>query len=184
MNLPFYMIDISNFQLITSPIIPSDIKDSKDVVLAEIAVPGLNYQPIQYGGGGNRKLTFTLHLIKRGDILGNVLLLKQIDSLRNQGGLFNLFSSQFMPNPKVLFSWGIGSVPLIYYVKKADATHKQGWVNRAGFPQYSEIEFELWLDEASPLYIAEEIFRKVATLAAPFTNVFDAIAEIQTKKAY
>lgn len=175
-NLPWFMLDIDNYQLITSPVIPGDISDTKDIVLSETPIPGLNYSPIQYGGGGNRKLSFTLPLIKRNNTVGNVLLLKQFDNLRNQAvGLTGVFTSQFTPNPKVLYFWGTGSIPLIYYVKKADATHKKGWTNSLGMPQYSEISIELILDEKNPLYLAEEVFRKVASLTGMVLNAYDVV---------
>lgn len=166
-NIPFFMFDLDNYQLITSPVaIPTDIHDRKDIVLSEIPIPGRNYQPIVYGGGGNRKLSFSLQLIRRNDKVGNLLMLKQFDMLRNQAqGFLNPFSGSFVPTPKVLFYWGTGSIPLKYWVKKCDATHKQGWINRYGFPQYSEIEMELWLDESSMLYRAEEIFRRISSIA-------------------
>lgn len=174
--LPWFIYDLGNKQLITSVTIPGDIKDSKDVVLAENPIAGLNYQPVSYGGGGNRKLSFTLPLIKRNNTVGNVLLLKQVENLRNQSvGLGGVFSGQFNSNPQVLFNWGVGSVPLIWYVKKADATHKAGWTNAMGMPQYSEIEFELWLDESSWLYKSEEIFRKVSSLSGMVQGAWDVI---------
>jgi hypothetical protein len=164
-HVPWFMFDIDNFQLITSPLVPSDIKDSKSIVYTETPIPGLNYQPFSYGGGGNRKLSFTLPLIKRNNTIGNVLLLKQFDNLRNQATGFFSLSGQFKPNPQVLYYWGTGSVPLIYNVTKCDPTHKAGWVNNLGQPTYSEIEIELMLDESNVLYIAEEIFRKVSSIA-------------------
>lgn len=176
-NLPWFMFDIFNKQLITSTVIPTDIADKKDILLTETPIPGLNYAPIQPSGGGNRKLTFTLPLIKRNNTIGNVLLLKQYDVLRNQAtGLLNIFTQQFTPTPKVLYYWGTGSVPLIYWVKRCDATHKRGWINQLGQPQYSEIEFELWLDEADPLYQAEEVFRKVSSLTGELISQFDFIS--------
>lgn len=163
-HVPWFMFDIDNFQLITSPLVPSDIKDSKQIVYTETPIPGLNYQPYSYGGGGNRKLSFTLPLIKRNNTIGNVLLLKQFDTLRNQSNDFFSLGGQFKPNPQVLYFWGVGSVPLIYSVTKCDATHKSGWVNNFGQPMYSEIEIELMLDESNVLYMAEEIFRKVSSV--------------------
>lgn len=175
-NLPFFMLDIDNKQLITSATIPSDISDTKDIVLTETPIPGLNFSRINYGGGGNRKISFTLPLIKRNNTVGNVLLLKQFDNLRNQAvGLLGVFSGQFKPTPKVLFNWGVGSVPLIYWVKKCDATHKAGWTNALGMPQYSEISIELWLDETGYLYKAEEIFRKIASLSGMVLSAYDVV---------
>lgn len=157
------MFDLSNYQLITTPTIPGDVKDSKDIVLSETGVPGQNFQQVNYGGGGNRKISFTIPIMKRGDT-GNVMLLKQFENLRNRASSFtDIFSSQFTPNPKVLFYWGTGSIPLVYWVKKCDFTHPTYWTNKWGATQYTLIDMELWLDEKSPLYKMEEIARKLAS---------------------
>ncbi len=175
-NLPWFMFDIDNKQLITSPTIPSEIRDQKDVILAETPIVGQNYDSIIYGGGGNRKISFTIPIMKRNNSVGNVLLLKQFDNLRNRSvGLTNIFSSQFTPNPKVLYYWGTGSVPLIYWVKKCDFSHQEYWTNELGNPQYTMVDIELWLDETSPLYKAEEIYRKFASLAGMVTGTLDTI---------
>jgi len=175
-NLPWFLFDIVNAQLITTPLIPGDITDSKDIILTETPIPGLNYSPIQYTGGGNRKISFTLPLIKRNNTIGNVLLLKQFDQLRNQSaGLADVFSGQFTPNPKVLYYWGVGSVPLVYYVSKCNMTHKAGWTNQVGQPQYTDLEIELILDESHPLYKAEELFRKVSAFSGFISNNFNTI---------
>jgi hypothetical protein len=182
-NIPFFMFDLSNYQLITTPTIPSDILDTKDVVLTELPVPGLNFNPIQIGGGGNRKISFTLPLIRRNNTIGNVMILKQFDQLRNQAtGFTGIFSSQFLPNPKVLFYYGVGSIPLIYFVKKCDASHKQGWINEMGYPQYSEISIELWLDENSTIYKGEEIFRKLMAMTGQVDGLSNVIRSQQSKK--
>lgn len=170
LNLPWYMFDIYNAQLITSATIPmGNISDVKDVFLTETPIPGLGFSPINQGGFGTRKVSFTLPLVKKGDAVGNLLMLKQFDNLRNPAfgaNPSNIFrpSTQFTPNPKVLFFWGSGSgVPLEWWVKKCDPVHRPGLVNRMGFPQYSEIQIELWLDETSPLFKAEETFRKISS---------------------
>lgn len=166
-SLPWFMFDIDNKQLITSNTIPGDIQDTKDVILTEVPIPGLNFSPVTYSGGGNRKIKFTLPLIKRNNTIGNSLLLQQFHALRNQASSFkSIFSQQFKPNPRVSFYWGTGSLPLIYFVKKADLTNKKGWVNQQGRPQYSEVQIELWLDETHLLYKAEEMYRKVSTITA------------------
>lgn len=175
-NLPWFMFDITNKQLITTKTTPLDIKDNKEVFLTETPIPGLNYAPIQHGGNGNRKISFTLPLIKRNNTIGNSLLLRQFSALRNQGvGLLNIFSTQFDPNPKVLYYWGTGSVPLVYYVKKCDLTNKERWVNQLGQPQYSEVQMELWLDEDNILYKAEEIYRKVSTISQQAVTAYEFI---------
>jgi hypothetical protein len=166
MTIDWWMFDLGNLQLITTKTIPGDMTDSKDVILSETPIPGQNYSHIQYGGGGNRKLSFQLPIMNRNGAQGNVLLLKQFENLRNQStGFFGITSSQFISNPKVLYYHGTGSVPLIYWVKKCDFTQPEGWANKYAQPQYTLIDFELWLDENNPLYLAEEIFRTFASLS-------------------
>ena len=64
---------------------------------------------------------------------------------------------------------------MIYFVKKADFTNKKNWVNQGGQPQYSEIGFELWLDENNPIYKAEEMYRKVSIYTASSLYGFDHV---------
>lgn len=165
-HLPWYMYDLTNNQLITSKYIPSDIVDAKQVLYTEVPIPGINYQPVVPGGGGNRKLSFTIPLIYKNKTIGNTPILKMFDMLRNRSSLSLLGKRglSFDSNPKVLYSWGTGSVPLVYWVTKCNMTHKQGWVNQAGAPQYSEVEMELTLDETHWLYKAEELYRAAQAL--------------------
>ena len=175
-HVPWFLFDIDNKQLIISPTIPGDITDTKDIVLAETPIPGQNYEAIMYGGGGNRKISFTLPIIKRNNSIGNVLLLKQFDNLRNRAtGLTGVFSNQFTPNPKVLYYWGIGSVPMVYKVKKCDFAHQGGWTNQIGNPKYTMVNMELWLDETNILYKAEEVYRKLSSLTATVANAYDVV---------
>jgi hypothetical protein len=166
MHIPWWMFDLTNNQLITTRYVPGDISDTKSLIFTETPIPGLNYQPIMPGGGGNRKISFTLPLIYKTVMTGNLGLLKLFDNLRNRSSvsLLGKRGYQFDSNPKVLFNWGIGSIPLTYFVSKCDATHKQNWVNAFGQPQYSEIEMELILDEQDPLYKGEELYRAVSSV--------------------
>lgn len=183
-HLPWGIINRSTFQIITSVIIPSDIKDSKEVILTEVPIPGLSFSPINSGGGGNRKISFTLPLIKRNNTVGNTLILQEFFNLRRKSfGLKDIFqeSQQFSPIPKVLYSWGTGSPPLPCFVKKADFTHKQGWVNVLGNPQFSEVEIELWVDETDPIFKVEELFRKMGSFLGMAEQTFDTVAGIAGK---
>jgi hypothetical protein len=174
MHIPWFMYDLTNKQLITTRYIPSDISDVKSMVFTETPIPGLNYQPFMPGGGGNRKISFTMPLIYKSIATGDVGLLKLFDALRNRSSIGSVFgggSYQFDANPKVLYFWGTGSIPLVYWVTKCDASHKQGWVNAFGQPQYSEIDIELTLDERDPLYKGEELFRSVMGLVGMVQGV-------------
>lgn len=177
-NLPWFIFDLGNLQLITSTTIPSsDITDSKNIILSEVPIPGLGYSPVFGGGMGNRKISMTLPILNKNNNVGNMLLLKQFENLRNQSfglNLQNVFSSpiQFQTNPKVLYYWGTGSgAPLEWYVSKCDFVHKTTLVNSYGAPQMTEINLELVLDEQSPLTQAEGIFRKIASYAGLFQGL-------------
>lgn len=176
-NLPWFMYDIANKQLITSQTRPGDISDAKDIFLTETPIPGLNFAPVQPSGNGNRKISFTLPLLKRNNTIGNSLLLQQFHTLRNQTtGFSRIYSQQFTPNPKVLYYWGTGSLPLVYFVSKCNFVHKDGFVNQQGQPQYSEVQIELILDENHPLYKAEEFYRYVSRYTASALYSIDNIS--------
>lgn len=176
--LPWFIFDLSNLQLITSTTIPnSDITDSKNIILAEVPIPGLGYNPVYGAGMGNRKISMTLPILNKNNNVGNMLLLKQFENLRNQSfglNLQNIFSKpiQFQTNPKVLYYWGTGSgAPLEWFVSKCDFVHKTGLVNANGAPQYTEVSIELILDEQSWLTQAEAVFRKVSSYAGLFQGL-------------
>ena len=178
-NLPWFMFDLASKQLITSVTIPDgDIGDKKDVIITETPIPGRNFQPISQGGNGNRKISFSIPIVSRLIADGNVGILKQFDALRNQSrGIYGLRAGgQFRPNPKVLYMWGVGSVPLPYYVTSCSFTHRADMVNAFGNPTYTKVDMELTLDETDPLYKAEEIFRSVAAALGQLQGAAQALS--------
>jgi hypothetical protein len=181
--MPFFLFDIDNYQLITTPTVPGDISDTKDIILSEMPVPGLDFQPVQYGGGGNRKISFTLPIIKRNNTVGNIMLLKQFEMLRHQAaGFTSMFASQFSPNPKVIFFYGVGTIPLVYWVKKCDFVHKEGMANELANPKYTEIAFELWLDQNHIIYKGEEVFRRITSYAGMADGIMNIVMSQINKK--
>lgn len=189
MAVPWFMFDIDNKTLITSKPIPTgNISDVKSIVLTEQPVPGLGYEPISTGGFGNRKISFTIPLINRNKTIGNTLLLKQLDLLRHAVGedFFSLSSQgQFARGPQVLYSWGTGSIPLVYFVSKCDFQHRTSLVNDIGFPGWTDCQIELILDQENPLYKVEEAFRKISAIAGSVVNTFNLIqSEIQGTRPY
>lgn len=176
-HLPWFMFDLYNYQLITSVTIPEgEIKDSKSIVMTETPIPGRNFQPVSAGGNGNRKVSFTLPIVNRNGAVGNVLLLKQFDMLRNQAkGFLGLGSTkgQFSPNPKVLYYWGIGSMPLVYYVSKCEFRSVSSMTNAIGQPQMTYVDMEFILDEADPLYAMEETFRNLSAVAGEAFGAYE-----------
>lgn len=176
-NLPWFIYDLTNYQLITSMTIPQgEIGDSKNITYTETPICGNNFAPVSNGGNGNRKVTLQIPIINRG-LDGNESVLKQFELLRNQSrGLLGLKSkNQFKNNPKVLYYWGTGSIPLEYYVTKCDIQHTANMVNALGLPQHSVVNLELTLDETSVLYKVEEMYRDVASLLGAVTNTVQSV---------
>lgn len=163
-HVPWWILDIANRQLITTPIIPGDISDSKSINWAEMQIPGMNYQPVSYGGLGNKEVSFNLMLLKRNKTVGNIPLLKQFEQLRQPkvslGGIFKK-SRQHTEPPRVLYNWGVGTIPLVYMVSSVSFVHKSMMTNQTASPQNTEVSITLKLDESHPLNRAEEMFRKV-----------------------
>jgi hypothetical protein len=173
-QVPWFMYDLANGILITTRMIPESIRDTKTIILTEVPVPGMNYQPVIAGGGGNRKIGFTIPLVRRDPVMGNVTVLKAFENLRNQvQSLLPIPQKQFNPGPKVLYFWGTGSIPLVYIVAAVNFTHRGDQVNSMGLPQYTDIEVELILDESDPRYKMEEQFRMASSYMGMGQQVID-----------
>jgi hypothetical protein len=181
-RLPWFLFDINNYQLITATTVPTSVSDNKNVILSETPIPGRNNAPVTPAGGGNRKLSISIPIMKRNELVGNALTIRQLDRLRQQAGTIFSPTTQFTPQPKVLYYWGTGSVPLEYYVAKVSFTHHgEGWVNAIGFPQYTDVTLDLVLDEDSFLYRVEEVWRELASYLGIALGVVDVIRNQQGK---
>jgi hypothetical protein len=176
-RLPWFMIDIDNNQLITSPTIPTSIRDSKPIVFAEQQVPGLNYTPMNPNRNGNGTLSFELPIIDRRGTLGNSNLLSQFELLRNQVISFrNLLSrgSQFAKNPEVIYYWGTHRPPLNYIVTQCDMEHRSDLTNPIGASQFTMVQMTLQLNENSKLYRAWQVSRRLSAIAGNVTGIRQA----------
>lgn len=167
-KLPWYIFNETNGILITSPTIPTTIEDKKEIIFAEANIPGLNYTPLTPARNGNRKLSFSLPIIKRsqgGGVLGNTGLMAAFEMMRNNDNpsLLSLFSKRggdYNPNPKVIYSWGTHTiVPQEYFVRRCDFSHDTRFITQLGYSEFSIVNMELELDENSPLYRAERTVR-------------------------
>ena len=163
----WWMFDMANFQLIINDLIPDNLSSSQNVIVTGRPIPGLGYEPTHVSRIANEKLSFTLPLLRKNNTVGNLLLLKQFERLREQTSLLSQFTAsegRFQENPTVLYNWGTGKVPLVYKVAKCDFVHESKFINQIGLPQYTKINFELILDKTNLLYQAERIFRDIVSL--------------------
>ncbi len=163
--IPWYMFDLANYNLITSRTIPEEISDTKKPRLTEQGVPGLNYDPVISGGNHNRHLAFRIDLVSRDQLIGVTPLIKSLEMLRNQTqNLWTMGKSDFNPNPKVLYCWGVGSIPMVCLVARVDFTHVSRMTGSAMQPTYSHCDIELIVDESNPLHKMEEMWRMASSI--------------------
>ena len=158
-SVPWFIVDIESFDVITLPNVPLNVTSSKNINYAKKGVPGDETQPMQFTGMGPKTISFDIDVIKKSQTLGALPVIKQFESLRvPQFGLGNLIFGGSNRNPKVLFHYLAGDLlPLEYYVTKCDLTNSLP--NFAGYPQRCEVSMELTLDEKSVLYTSEKMAR-------------------------
>jgi len=172
--LPWHMFILDVNLLITSPFVPDTITDTKDIIFAETTIPGLDHSPVSSGGFGNRKISFDLQIIQRKTLNGNSSILKLYDILRfPSSSLLDVFkqNSQFNQNPKVIYNYGIGSAPLIWYITKCKFTHLSRFTNAVGSPQFSNVSLELTLDEKAFTNRMEKVFREFSAIIGSVETV-------------
>ena len=170
-TIPWFLF-IKDFNiLITSPTIPTTISDKKKIVYSEIPVPGKNYTQKIGIRGENRILSFTLPIINRLSPLGNSNILQAFELLRNSDSpsLASLVQGntpqQFKSSPKVIYYWGTHSSPLEYFVNVCDFEHNSTLTNKMNRSQFTNVSFELELDESSALYKADRVSRVIQARA-------------------
>lgn len=190
-GLPWYILDESSGQLITSPTIPVSISDTKEILFAESAVPGLNYTPLYPNRNGNTTLSFSLPIINRLSNFGNLALMQQFEKLRNQdtpplsaGASALVRGDQFRSNPTVIYSWGTHRPPLRFYVTKCDFEHTSSMTNRAGISQYTIVSMELKLDENNALYRMYVLGRLGGSLAGMGQGISEDKKSLKGSRPY
>lgn len=174
----WWMFDIDNKQLISLTTAPRSVSNTQSIKYTNLSVPGLDYEPSNYSGLGNPKISFSIQAIARNDILGNQTLIKQFENLRKPStGLTSFFAKKesFVPNPRVLIQYGTGSsVPLVYFVKKCDMVHSL-WT-ALGYPKVTDIALDLELDGTHPINVAETVASKAGSLVGMLQSAGNVIS--------
>lgn len=174
----WWLFDLDNKQLISLTTAPRSVSNTQSIKYTNLSVPGLDYEPSNYSGIGNQKISFSIQAIARNDILGNQILIKQFEALRKPSvGLTSLYAKReiFVPNPRVLIQYGTGSaVPLVYFVKKCDFVNSE-WTS-TGYPKVTDIALDLELDGTHPINVAESIAIKAGTLVGTLQSAGNVIS--------
>ena len=184
-RLPFFMVDLGNYETIVLPNVPLTIASAKPINWANTDIPGMPFQAKQFGSFGAMELSMSVKLANRNPIMGNLPMLKQFEKLRTPvEGLFTLiFNQPNNANPQVLFWYGAGTtLPLIYYVTECEFEHLA--FNQMGYPTITDISLSLSLDEDTYLYDAERIARMVLSIAGMADSIYSLIQSFMGKKPY
>lgn len=177
-SVPWFIVDIESFDLITLPNVPLEVNSAKSINYAKKSVPGDETQPLQFTGMDPKVISFDIDVVRKSQILGALPVIKQFESLRvPQFGLGNIIFGESNRNPKVLFHYLSGDLlPMEYYVTKCDMINSMP--NFSGYPQRCQVSMELTMDEKSILHTAEKMTR----VALKVLGVVDNIASLVKSK--
>lgn len=176
--LPWYMIDLDNFQLYVSELVPEDIKDEKNVILTESPIPGLGYQPISPGGNSNRIVNFTLPIYSTEVFVGNSLLLRYFKQIRSPIAPLFQKPEQHQRSPKVLYNFGLGDPPMVFYAKNCSISSKGSMVNEFGNPELSYVDISLLYDPEHEINIIEEQYSQALSSMGSIQSLLESVNTI------
>jgi len=184
-RIPFFMFDMGNYELIILPNVPLEVKSAKEIKWVPTETPGGSTTPMQFSTFGPQTLSFTIKVIDRNPYAGNLPILKQFEKLRvpTEGLMSLLFDTKSNANPQVLFWYGTGNLlPLVYYVTKCEFNHIM--IGKFNFPEATEIDMELKLDESHILYRAERIARMALSIAGMGLAIYRIVQAFMDEKPY
>lgn len=175
---------INNFpRIFTSRIIPETVSSNKGINYTEKSIPGGHTGIMQYSNMSATEIGFSVTFADFNSTRGVVATQKFFEILRTpeESRLGSIASAYipFMPNPKVLYMYGTGSLPMQYFVTKCDFDLEE--FNSLSFPQVIKVSMTLRLDESGPLYELERKFKGAMNL---FTPAFKEILSKKKKNVY
>lgn len=183
-RVPFFLVDIGNYEAIVLPNIPLTVTSDKEIKRAVVEIPGMAFESRQFSSFGAQKISFTILLANRNPIWGNVPILKQFEKLRKPiSGITSLVLAPNNANPQVLFWYGTGNMlPLIYYVDKVGFSSIA--FNKLGYPTATNISMDLTLDEDTILYKSEKLASMALSIGGMGLAVLNLIDSFKKKKGY
>lgn len=178
---------IGGSNVLSSNIIPEQITFNKPINYSQKAIPGGRTSIPEFNNFGATTVSFTVTHVNVNSEFGVVGVQKFFESLRQPEERYDSGTSAlgtlvgnsppFIANPKVIYFYGTGSVPMVYFVTKVDFT--LGRFNRNSFPQAITVGIDLVLDENGALYNAESAFR----LSVNKLNLLNIAVQGRTRKS-
>jgi len=159
---------MASTRLFTSLSVPESVATSKKINIDRQAIPGGSTAVPQFGNFGETTIKFSLKLARMNREMGVTPDIQFFESLRRPAfSLYDTFapaaslagstpssvSKPFQPNPKVIYFYGTGMLPMNYVVSDVEIVNRA--FNEIGNPQVSEITMQLDLDEDGPLFALE-----------------------------
>lgn len=160
---------------------PENIETSKKINYFSAPNVGGSYHEHFFTGFENKEVKFRLVCIDKENPLGVTEEVAYFEALREPApgwlGLVSMIKGNAnFPPPKVLFTFGTGSmVPLIYDIGevsiKTDLFYSGSIRGVVGIPKRAELDITLMLDEENILYKANWIAKKATEIAASANSI-------------
>lgn len=160
---------------------PEDLSSDKDINYFETPNIGGSHHVMFFTGFSNKKIRFNIRTIDMESPSGVISDIAFFEALNEPSpGLLGIagsfFGNENYPPPKVLFSFGIGSlVPLMWDVIdigiKSSYFHAGKIRGVIGIPKVADISIELALDEEHPLYKVTQISKKASQVYASAISI-------------
>lgn len=172
-KIPWFINIYGTAFTLASRNVPDSISSQKAINRVDQQIPGGGTSISKFGNITAEKINFSVKLASFNNELGVSDQVRFFDMLRTPYS--NAYGEQrpFVSNPKVVYWYGNGKLPMLYYVGKCDYTLSK-W-NIYGQPQVMSVSLELILDEDSDVYKAETIIRQIlatSVSAESFTSTF------------
>lgn len=168
----------NNLNIITNKSIPESTSSSRALNYSEVQIPGGGTAIPKFGSIGAKHIGFSLKVVNFNKKLGVVPKVAAFERLRTPavGALTEIVNTvtgsrdaPFTPNPRVLYYYGTGSFPMIYFVTKCDLV--LSYPNYRGNPQVAEVTMELIMDESSKLYHVERAYKQLMGRIGAFQSI-------------
>lgn len=181
-KIPWFINIYGTAFTLASRNVPESIASQKTINRTEQQIPGAGTSIPKFGNINAEKISFSIKLASFNNELGVTDQIRFFDLLRNPYS--NAFGEQrpFAANPQVIYWYGNGKLPMLYYVNKCDYTFSK-W-NIYGQPQVVVVDLELIVDEESAIYKAEVIARQVLATAVTAESFINVVSPTKFKNGY
>lgn len=182
-KIPWFIYIWDSPYILMSRNVPESITSQKTINRTNQSIPGAGTSIPKFGNIDAEKISFSIKLASFNNELGVTDQVRFFDLLRTPDSpTTDVVSRPFTANPQVLYWYGNGKLPMLYYVAKCD--YRLSKWNIYGMPQVVDVDFEFILDEESKVYKMEVAARKLLAATAGAESVASQLSPSKFKNPY